>query len=311
MGNITVGGTGKTPTTELVALGLQKRGFKTAILSRGYKGKKDSDVNLVSDGDKIYLGPQVAGDEPYMLAKRLKGIPVVVGSDRYKIGQFAEEKFDLDALILDDGFQHIRLHRDLNILLVDGKRGFGNGFMLPRGPLREPLSAMQRADMILMNKADSLLPGLEESIKKISSSKEYFKSHYEATRLLSLWEKAESPLNIISGAKVIALSAIATPSSFTNLLSSMGGTVVSEVSFSDHHHYEQKDLDVAVEKAKNSGADFIVTTEKDAVKLSQLKEEKDLPIYFIEIALAMAGGQENFINSIIKISGLEEKKFET
>ena len=311
VGNITVGGTGKTPVTEFIASGLQKKGYKVAILSRGYKGEKKTDISLVSDGDQLFLGPDEAGDEPYMLAKRLKGVPVIVGSDRHKIGSYALNKFNVDALILDDGFQHVRLNRDMNILLIDGKRGVGNGFLTPRGPLREPLSGIKRADLILINKAESMNLELEKGIGEFVTSQSMFRSHYKAKGLISLRDKKEAGIELLDGVKVVMLSAIATPSSFSNLLSSLGGRILDEVSFPDHHSYRQRDLDMIIESAKSSGADFIVTTEKDAVKLAQLKFAKDIPFYYLEIALNMSGKEDEFINCIIKQSGLEEKRIET
>ncbi|MBE9503981.1 MAG: tetraacyldisaccharide 4'-kinase [Proteobacteria bacterium] len=311
VGNITVGGTGKTPVTEFIASGLQKKGYKVAILSRGYKGDRKTDISLVSDGDRLFLGPDEAGDEPYMLAKRLKGVPVIVGSDRHKIGTYAYDKFKVDALILDDGFQHVRLNRDLNILLIDGKRGFGNSCLTPRGPLREPLSGIKRADLILINKAESVNSKLEKGIEKFITSQSICRSDYKAKSLIYFQDKKEASIELLDGAKVIMLSAIATPSSFSNLLSSLGGKILDEVSFPDHHSYRQRDLDMVMEKAKNAGADFIVTTEKDAVKLEQLKVVKEMPFYYLEIALKMGGEKDEFINCIIKQSGLEEKEIET
>lgn len=304
VGNITVGGTGKTPATEFIASNLRDRGFKVAVLSRGYKGKKAQAINLVSDGDRIFLGPAEAGDEPYMLAKKLKGVPVVVGSDRHKIGRYAHERFGVDALILDDGFQHVRLRRDLNILLVDGKRGFGNGRIFPGGPLREPLSAINRADLLLVSKADSINPALEETIGRIAPSKALFRSTYAAKRLASVWGKSGAGIEALSGARVIALSAIATPGSFTGLIASLGAAVVDEAAFPDHHHYRPKDLDAVREKAVKAGADFIITTEKDAVKLERFETITDMPVYFLEIALDMGGKEDAFIDSVVKGSGL-------
>jgi len=298
VGNITVGGTGKTPTVEFISRNLQERGFRVAILSRGYR-RAGKGIGIVSDGKEIFLGPDEAGDEPYMLARRLKTVPVLVGTDRYELGRYALERFPLDVVVLDDGFQHIRLKRDLDILLVDGEKGLGNGQMLPRGPLREPLSGIKRAGVVLINKASPESAGIADSIMEIHSVPALFKSCYRAERLVSLWSGEQKGLERLSSAKVLALSAIANPPSFLNLLLSLGGTVVSEVSFSDHYSYTTRDLGGVIDKARMAGADFIVTTEKDAVKLGHLDPRMETPIYYLEIGLDMHGEEQRFMEAII------------
>jgi tetraacyldisaccharide 4'-kinase len=298
VGNITVGGTGKTPTVEFIAGKLHERGFKVAVLSRGYK-RKGKGTGIVSDGKTILLGPEDAGDEPYMLARRLKNVPVLVGSDRYELGRFALQRFPLDVVILDDGFQHIRLKRDLDILLVDGEKGFGNGRLLPRGPLREPLSGIGRAGLILINKASTENPEVEGDITSNHPHPVLFRSSYRAKGLVSLWKNGRAGLEILNGARVIAVSAIAEPSSFLNLLSSLGGRVVSEASFPDHHGYTMKDLEAIVEEAMVVRAEFIVTTEKDAVKLERLEPRTGVPVYYLEIGLDMHGGEQMFMDAVV------------
>ena len=297
VGNITVGGTGKTPTVELIATRLKEKGLKVAILSRGYK-RKGKGTGIVSDGERILLGPDEAGDEPYMLARRLKNIPVLVGSDRYGVGRYAMERFPLDVIILDDGFQHIRLKRDLDVLLMDGEKGFGNGYLLPRGPLREPLSGIKRAGVVLINKASAKSVGIADHIMKIHPGPPLIKSSYKAERLVSLWSGEQAGLERLSGGKVMALSAIADPSSFLNLLSSLGGEIVSDVSFPDHYSYTSGDLKDIMKKAGPAGAGFIVTTEKDAVKLEQLEPRTDIPIYCLEIGLDMHGDEQRFMDAV-------------
>ncbi len=298
VGNITVGGTGKTPTVEFIARNLKEKGFKVAILSRGY-GRTGKGIGLVSDGHRLLLGPGKAGDEPYMLAKRLRNVPVFVGADRYEAGRYALQRSPLDVIILDDGFQHIRLKRDLNILLVDGEKGFGNGHLLPRGPLREPLSAMKRADIFLITKASSDTGRTADSIMDKQPEAAVFKSSYRPERLVSLRDGAKTGLDAISGRKVMALSAIANPSSFITLLSSLDCTLVSEISFPDHHSYAAKEMEGVEEKARAAGAEFIVTTEKDAVKIELFKDKMDMPIYYLEIGLNMNDNEERFINAIL------------
>lgn len=294
VGNITVGGTGKTPTVELIARNLRDRGYKVAIISRGYK-RKGEGIGMVSDGKDILLGPEEAGDEPYMLARRLKGIPVLVGTDRYKVGKYAIDNLSLDVLVLDDGFQHIKLKRDLDILLIDGERGLGNGHLIPRGPLREPPSGVRRAGVVLINKASQDTPQLVEGFNLAP----VFKTRYLPERLVSLWSNEEVGIERLDGARVMALSGIASPSSFLNLLSSLGGIVVCEESLPDHYPYALDDLISFMEKAGSSNAEFIVTTEKDAVKLEKVEPIFDRPIYYLDIELDMGGDEQRFVGEIL------------
>src|SRR4030043_1067566 len=184
VGNITVGGTGKTPLVMALSEGLMERGIPTAILSRGYRGKKGSGP-LVTDGQRVLLSPEESGDEPFLMASVLKGIPILIGKDRLKNGEMALDRFPVLGFLLDDGFQHLPLHRDLNVLLIDAQIGFGDGHLLPRGILREPLSHLRRADLFLLTKVESpeaCFP-LEAILQKIHPSAPVFHSHYEALGL--------------------------------------------------------------------------------------------------------------------------------
>lgn len=298
VGNVTVGGTGKTPTVEFIARSLKERGFRPAILSRGYK-RKGKGICVVSNGKDLLLGPDEAGDEPYMLARRLRDVPVLVGIDRYEIGKYAVDNLSADIVILDDGFQHIRVKRDVDILLIDGEKGFGNGYLVPRGPLREPVSSTGRADILVITKAGPDLPASVKDVLSSNSASQSFKSSYKPARLLALWSKEEIGIGRLAGANVMTLCGIASPSSFINLVSALGGHLVCEESLADHYSYNLDDLGRIIEKARSSNADFVVTTEKDAVKLEQLDYKKGVPIYYLEIGLDMGGKEMEFVDSII------------
>ena len=268
VGNITVGGTGKTPLVMALADGLAKRGIRTAVLTRGYKGTKTSG-HVASDGRSILLTPEEAGDEPYLMSKTLRGTPVVVGRNRFWAGKKALEQFGVAGLLLDDGFQHVQLHRDLNILLIDSNIGFGDRHLLPRGILREPLSQLQRADLIVLTKVEApeTVRPLEAELRKLHPSLPIFHSHYEPLDLIGPEEERED-LHTLQGKKVLALSGIANPDSFSALLKKCGLQVIKERVLPDHHHYTQEDIRSLEEEGK--GVDRIVTTEKDMVKLGPL-----------------------------------------
>ncbi len=268
VGNITVGGTGKTPLVMLLARGLRERGITIAILSRGYKRKQSSD-SLVSDGESLFLSPDEAGDEPYLMASVLKDVPILVGKDRFMTGQIALERFGVRGLLLDDGYQHLQLHRDLNILLIDSNVGFGEDHLLPRGILREPLSHLQRADLFVLTKVGEpkACLSLERKLHEIHPRAEVFHSHYEPIGLISPKGESED-LQTLRGRKVLALSGIANPDYFSFLLRRWGMEIGKESIFPDHHFYTKRDLTCIEESSK--GMDRIVTTEKDMLKLQRL-----------------------------------------
>jgi tetraacyldisaccharide 4'-kinase len=269
VGNITVGGTGKTPLVITLAKELTGRGIPMAILSRGYK-RKGSSGPLVSDGRTVLLSPEEAGDEPFQIAKALKGIPVLIGKDRFSNGQLALKRLNIRGVLLDDGYQHLQLHRDLNILLIDSEIGFGDHHPLPRGILREPLGHLRRADLFLLTKVedpDSCRP-LEEMLREIHPSSPVFHSHYEPQGLIGPNGEWVG-LQALKGKKALAVSGIANPAYFSFLLRKCGMEIVREMIFPDHHRFTSKDL-MAIEK-ESKEADWIVTTEKDIVKLGEMR----------------------------------------
>ncbi|MBM4308974.1 MAG: tetraacyldisaccharide 4'-kinase, partial [Deltaproteobacteria bacterium] len=282
VGNITVGGTGKTPLVMSLSRGLMEKGIPTAILSRGYRGKKGSGP-LVSDGQKILLSPEEAGDEPFFMAQSLSGIPILIGKDRFKNGQVALRQFQVRGFLLDDGFQHLPLYRDLNIVLIDSDIGFGDGHLLPRGILREPLSHIKRADVFLLTKAEDLggCQSLESTLREIHPSSLIFHSHYEPTGLIHPDGKFE-PSHLLKKKRVLALSGIANPTYFHSLLRKCEMEVVGEMAFPDHHLYTVQDL-ISI-KEKVTEVNSVVTTEKDMVKLSRLSLDP-LPLLALRIEM--------------------------
>ncbi len=296
VGNITVGGTGKTPLVMEMARVLKQKGIPVAILSRGYKGKKTQGA-LVNDG-KILLSPEEVGDEPLMMTRILEEIPILVGRNRFANAQMAMKRFHLRAFLLDDGFQHLQLHRDLDILLIDSKVGFGDHHLLPRGILREPLSHLRRAHLLLLTKVESLeaCQPIEDEIRKIHPQAPIFHSTYEAMGLIDpsgKWEGIEA----IKGRKVLLVSGIANPESFLALVRKCQGEVVRELVFPDHHSYTLRDVDFIKRSAEE--VERVVTTEKDMVKLESWNLN-DLPLQALRIQVKI-WEEEEFYKRVMEI----------
>jgi tetraacyldisaccharide 4'-kinase len=274
VGNMTVGGTGKTPTAIMIARILQQNGYHPAILSRGYGGRSRAPVNVVSDGKNILMGWKEAGDEPILMAKSLPGIPVLTGSSRFLTGSAALERFGSDILILDDAFQHRQLFRDIDLVLLDRMRPFANGFLLPRGPLREGQSALSRADIVLRT-------GVAEKTEPFSGSAEIpsFLGVHKPLGIVSGKTGEIVPPETLRGEKIIAFSGIGSPESFRQGLAALGAEVVSYRDFPDHHRYSDSDITGLRRLAVENGASLLITTEKDGVRLA------DFPAFSAETAL--------------------------
>ena len=261
IGNITVGGTGKTPATLLIAQELQKRGYRVAVLSRGYGGSLEGQVAVVSDGNALLLGPEQAGDEPFLLARSLPGLMVVIGADRHQAGLLALERLKPDILLLDDGFQHIRLHRDLNVLLLDATRPFGNGWSLPLGLLREPRTAMKRADLVLFTRCQ---PG--QTVPDLDLPCCCSEHHLTGFHRLETGE--ELSLEKLQQGRVAAFAGIADPATFFDGLRGLGMQLATTVALPDHTGYGAEQLALLERCIAESEPDWLLITGKDGVKLA-------------------------------------------
>lgn len=309
VGNLTVGGTGKTPIVEKLARVLNERGRKVAILSRGYKSKKEALLKkfwrklthgeetppkIVSDGKAVLLNSEIAGDEPYMLAKNLPGVVVLCDKNRVKAGSFAIREYGCDTLILDDGLQYLPLKGRLNFLLVDTTNPFGNQHLLPRGILREPIRNLSRADYIFLTKSNGIRDdSLLELIREHNSKAEIIECSHKPQFLQSIETGEQHPLEILKGAKIAAFSGIASPESFENMLSGFGAEIGYNRRFLDHHRFTRSEIKRFYKKAFEAGLDMIVTTEKDAVRLFEDIKPK-LPIYFLRLEIGILSGEEDF-----------------
>ena len=282
VGNITLGGTGKTPLVATLARELQQRGLNVGILSRGYKGMREKTGGIISDGTRLYLTPAEAGDEPFMLATMLSDVPVLVGKKRYAMGIQAHKKFGIDVLILDDGFQHFRIKRDVDIVLIDSRHGFGNGRLFPRGPLREPLRCLRRASMLLLTKTEPTqsFDELEGALRFHAPAIPHYHSRYKPVSLLGAASGKKFPPQFVQGKRILAFAGIADPGYFVYLLKDLGADVEQEIHFSDHYNYKLKD--VIMMREHKDKVDLFITTEKDFVKLQRYPLD-DLPLYVLII----------------------------
>lgn len=281
-GNLTAGGSGKTPMTMHIARLLKDGGAKVVILSRGYK-RSTTGVKTVSDGRDVKLSAREAGDEPFLMARRLKDIPVVIGEDRVLAGEFAIKEFSPDVVVLDDGFQHIQLARDLNILLVDARAGFGNGYLLPRGMLREPLRGISRADLTMVKQegVDDAGLKLRDSDRLKRFNQKVITFFYRPIAVVNLRTKESHGLESLTGRKAVAVAGVADPEAFFASLNPLGLTLVKTIPYPDHHDYTRADLEL-IKKAAAS-AEFVITTEKDGVKLERFAKDLAFPLLTLSV----------------------------
>ncbi len=317
IGNLTVGGTGKTPVVEKFARSLQDGGRRVAILSRGYKsvkqpflkrllgniqGKNEIDPpRVVSDGRALLLDSKTAGDEPYMLAANLPDIPVIVDKDRVKSGKHAISEFNCDTLILDDGLQYLRLRHRLDIVLIDRWQPFGTERLLPRGTLREPPRNLKRASYIFITKCtgepnDDLI----ERIRKYNRTAEIIECEHRPRHLQHIETRATQPLESLRGMRVGTISAIAVPESFEEGVRRLGAKIEATCRFMDHHRFTEQEIITFINCCVESDVDMIITTEKDAVRFPRLGR-LDVPIYFLRVEIGILSNEESFDQCIRRI----------
>lgn len=317
IGNLTVGGTGKTPVVEIFARTLQNSGRKVAILSRGYKKdelpflerlvnkltfrENKTPPRVVSDGERLLLDSALAGDEPYMLASNLKDVVVVVDKDRVKAGAWAINKFGCDTLILDDGFQYLKLRHRLDIVLVDRTNPFGNWRMLPRGILREPVRNIKRAGFIFITKSNGDgATELKQTLRQYNTEAEIVECRHCARYLKNVYSGETKPLEFLQDRNIAAISGIAQPKGFEDELGRLGAKVLYHKRYADHHRYSQQEILDTINRGIQRGAEFVVTTEKDAVRFP-LIERRDVPVYYLRVEIEMLSGAEKFNEWINRI----------
>lgn len=315
VGNLTVGGTGKTPVVEMLAKALHERGRRVCILSRGYKSKKQAKTSsasklaaklglrpvpdepaprVVSDEERVILDSWNAGDEPFMLARNCPGIPVVVDKNRVKAGAYAIKHFGADVLVLDDGLQYLRLKHRHDIVLIDRTAPFGsNGFMLPRGTLREPPRSLRRASYIFITKSDGDTEDVVKKIRRYNRAAEIIECRHKAIHYENIHTGERIPIESLKDKSVGALSGIAVPESFENGLRRLGARVEVVARFADHHRFRGPEIKQFIERCVRRDVYCMVTTEKDYVRFPNL-QAADIPFYFMRVEIEILRGREIF-----------------
>ena len=316
VGNMTVGGTGKTPVVEKFARALQTGGRRVAILSRGYKSvprkrtflerllKLNIDPpRVVSDGKSVLLDPRTSGDEPYMLARNLHDVIVLVDKDRVKSGRYAIDKWKVDTLLLDDGLQYLHLKHRLDIVLVDRQAPFGNEFLLPRGTLREPPRNLRRASYIFITKNtgepnDQLI----ERIRRYNRTAEIIECAHRPLYLQNIYTGERLMLDRLRGAFIGSICAIAVPESFEAALKKLGANVNLALRYIDHHYFTEHEIRSFINRCIRRDLSLIVTTEKDAVRMPRLREaDLKVPIYFMRVEIEILSGHESWEHCVARI----------
>ena len=332
VGNIVAGGTGKTPAVIAIAKHLQREGMRVAILLRGYKRRAREKVTIVSDGEKMCAAPIESGDEADMMAKHLSSVPIIVGKCRYLAGQIALERFKVDILLLDDGFQHRQLARDVDILTIPATHPFGSPEkLLPAGTLREPPAALQRADLILLTHADTpdVSAHIKKLVKPLAPNASVLESIHQPTHLYPLAisnqpsaistkpslptaeirdpKAIPTDMKELKGKRILAVCGIGNPDAFVATLMRCSVASVELLAFPDHHVYTETDkqrIDTAFQEA---GADLIVTTQKDEQKLARFADNWNLPIVVLAVALVITEGDEKLTDVLLGSRSAAEK----
>jgi tetraacyldisaccharide 4'-kinase len=298
LGNLTVGGSGKTPLAELAALTLIALGAAPAVVSRGY-GRATRGVQVVADRHAVRLGARAAGDEPLLLAERLPGTPVIVGENRFEAGRHAVEAHGASVIVLDDGFQNRTIAKSLEILVVSARAPWGNGRLFPRGQLRESLASLRRSHLVVVTN-----PSREEEVDEITRTLRLHDSpapvvtaRYEALEARRAGDGARLPLSELRGRRLLGFGGLASPRSFMETLHALGVPLTGFAEFGDHHWYGEADLAEVTRRAGLAGAEGLITTEKDAVRLRELALPR-LPLWVLTVRMVLASGQTAWVEAL-------------
>ena len=298
IGNLTVGGTGKTPVVIAIVSALLERGVRVGVLSRGYRRSGSHAMVIVSDGHKVLVGPDEGGDEPVLIAHRCPRAVVAVGADRFQLGQWMLSQFQLDVLVLDDGFQHVGLDRDIDLLLLDAGAGTNLRHLLPAGRLREPLAAASRASALVLTRCDHPQAG-GEILSRLAEAgvpaRPTVRLRFFTEAMRDLGGRPLGTLVQLKGRRGVILCALANPQSLRRDVEGLGVTVVETCLWPDHHTYTRTDVEVVLETVRQSSAEVVLTTEKDAVKLAGVAMGGSLEpmIHVLRLGVEVLEGQRD------------------
>jgi tetraacyldisaccharide 4'-kinase len=308
IGNITVGGTGKTPMAIYLAEKLTVLGYKIVVISRGYKGNFEKKGGIISNGKNILVGSVDSGDEPFLIAAKLKDVPVVVGKNRYNAGLLSVRSFSPDVVLLDDGFQHRKLFRDINLLLMDSKRPFGNGRLFPRGILREPAGSINRADLFVITRSSSDNTKALKSIRTASCKQPIFEAYNNfyffrvvqgsvSNNIADYYSQLSDDFTAFAGKRVAAFSGIAGNEHFRKTISEFRCDLVDFSGFPDHHRYSDEDIRKISKRIREKEAEFVMTTEKDFARMGVKFE---FPVDLIVVGVKMClKNEKSFMENIV------------
>jgi tetraacyldisaccharide 4'-kinase len=302
LGNVTVGGSGKTPLAELAALTLVALGAAPAMVSRGY-GRVTRGVQVVADRAGVRLGARAAGDEPVLLAERLPGIPVIVGENRFEAGRLAVEAHGASVIVLDDGYQNRTIAKTLEILVVSARAPWGNGRLFPRGQLREPLSALRRSHVVVVTNPESAeeVDAITRTLRLHDSPAPVVTARYEPLEARRAGDGARLPLSELRGRRLLGFGGLASPRSFMETLRGLGVPLAGFAEFGDHHWYTDTDLQEVTRRARIARAEGLVTTEKDAVRLREL-ELPGVPLWVLTVRMVLATGQAAWVDALRQVA---------
>jgi tetraacyldisaccharide 4'-kinase len=302
LGNVTVGGSGKTPLAELAALTLVALGAAPAVVSRGY-GRATRGLQVVADRQGVRLGPRAAGDEPLLLAERLPGIPVIVGENRFEAGKHAVEGHGASVIVLDDGYQNRTITKNLEILVVSARAPWGNGRLFPRGQLREPLSALRRSHLVVVTNpaGDEQVDEITRTLRLHDSPAPVVTARYEPLAVRRAVDGARVPLSELRGRRLLGFGGLASPRSFMDTLRGLGVPLAGFAEFGDHHWYGDADLLEVARRAGLAGAEGLITTEKDAVRLRELALPR-LPLWVLTVRMVLVTGQAAWVEALRQVA---------
>lgn len=302
IGNLTLGGSGKTPMVELAVRTLVALGAAPAVVSRGYR-RDTRGVQVVADRDGVKLGPRAAGDEPFMLAERLHRIPVVVGENRYDAARVAIEQLQASVIVLDDGFQNRTLDKDLEVLVVNGRAPWGNGRLFPRGTLREPVAAARRAHLVVVTNPSGVadVEPVVDAIRRARGSAPVLTASYHVVDVRRFDDPRPFPTSALAGRRLLAFAGLGSPRGFAETLAAAGVETADLVPFADHHWYQAADLEDLADRARAAGAEGLITTEKDAVRLRDLGALRS-PVWILSVKMILDLNRDAWVRALREVS---------